>query len=663
MAGPSAWTVKSPSATLDGLQPRVRWSQISDAPLAGLALAREAGRVLVWDDANNIYVLDLSGKRLLTSRAPVPLHSAVISDGGQIVVAGKAGDIWWLRNGLEPRLHLPGHRGLIGMALNPQGQYLAASLDDSHTRIYDWHGRPITELVTARPLQHMTFLVGRPYLVAASDYGLAGCWELDGEQRWQDRLWSSAAHLCATGEGFAILVSCFGHGLQRYGLDGTNEGAYHLGGGVTRAAIDYDGTVFVAATMEGELLVVNVAGHVVWRQTLPQPAKEVLVDAAGQFLVYGLPSGEFTVLDLVASESGTKPRPTPAAAAPKAAQPVTPEVLRIPAAGEPATASSIPTRQFRTPTWKVAAFDNESQAESAVLSLVDEPPRVVVFSSRRRVEVFDERASWVHTSDTISGVGRYLESEAGMVVAVTDREVALYDAAANSSSRWHERLVQISHVRIDSSAGDIVIIEEGDRLSRFDLRGKRRWVKNLDGLVESVVVGPERSSAVTTGDGRLLIFDASGRNVGQFRTEKPEPLALARLGPRWITLASRSQRVRSHQFDGVVEWEAPIPTEAWRLLRLGNRVAARAAGGRTYCLDAAGRIVLDSCEIPHEALLFLDRAGQAAALSWRAGNLMVTDLEGRVLWRHLSPEPPGPMTAGPVGVVCALQRELAFFAG
>ncbi|MBI3467202.1 MAG: hypothetical protein HY000_29670, partial [Planctomycetes bacterium] len=360
---------------------------------------------------------------------------------------------------------------------------------------------------------------------------------------------------------------------------------------------------------------------------------------------------------------------TPAGGVQKPVKAATPEILRPhtatepPKASEPAKPSSGSSRQLRTPTWKVAAFDNASQAETAVLALVEEPPRVVVFSSRRRVEVFDERASWIHTSDTTTGVGRYLESEAGMVVAVTDREGLLYDPTANSSSRWEERLVQISHVRIDGAAGEIVMIEEGDRLSRFDLRGRRRWVKNLDSLVEGVAVGPDRSSAVTTGDGGLLIFDGNGRSLGQFRTTKPEPLALARLGPRWITLAGRSQRIRSHQLDGTVEWEVAIPTEAWRLLRLGNRVAARAAGGRTYCLDAAGRIVLDSSEIPHEAVLFLDKSGQDAALYWRAGNLMVTDLEGRVLWRHLSPEPPGPLAAGSAGVVCGLQRELAFFAG
>jgi hypothetical protein len=387
------------------------------------------------------------------------------------------------------------------------------------------------------------------------------------------------------------------------------------------------------------------------------------VDAAGQFLVYGLPSGEFTVLDLVASEGASRPTQAPQAAAPSASQ-APPAAISLPGATHaPAAKSHAPTRQLRSPTWQVAAFDSPAQAETAVLTLLEDPPRVVVFSSRKRVEVFDDRASWIHTSDTISGVGRYLESDTATVVAVTDREVLLYDPATNNSSRWQQRLVEVSHVRIDSAAGELVIIEEGDRLSRFDLRGRRRWVKNIGCLVEGLALGPDRTSAITTGDGRLIIMDENKSSIGEFRNDKPEPLALARLGPRWITLAGRSQRVRSHQLDGTVEWEATVPTEAWRLTRLGNRVVARAPGGRTYSLDVNGRLVLDSTELPHEAVLFVDRTGQAAALFWRAGNLTVTDLEGRVIWRHLTAEAPGSMAAGPVGVACTIGRELAFFAG
>ena len=33
-------------------------------------------------------------------------------------------------------------------------------------------------------------------------------------------------------------------------------------------SIDYDGKLFAASTLEGEVLVVNTVGHVLWRQQL-----------------------------------------------------------------------------------------------------------------------------------------------------------------------------------------------------------------------------------------------------------------------------------------------------------------------------------------------------------------------------------------------------------
>ena len=63
------------------------------------------------------------------------------------------------------------------------------------------------------------------------------------------------------------------------------------------------------------------------------------------------------------------------------------------------------------------------------------------------------------------------------------------------------------------------------------------------------------------------------------------------------------------------------------------------------------------------SVFFVDSSGEPSALFWRAGNLMVTDLVGRVHWRHVSVATLGPVSAGAAGVACALGRELSFFAG
>ena len=43
------------------LDPTPAWTVLTDAPLRGLALAREAGTILAWDEAEGIYLLDTGG--------------------------------------------------------------------------------------------------------------------------------------------------------------------------------------------------------------------------------------------------------------------------------------------------------------------------------------------------------------------------------------------------------------------------------------------------------------------------------------------------------------------------------------------------------------------------------------------------------------------------
>ena len=45
---------------------------MTDSPLKGLALAREAGTILAWDEGNQLYLFDVRGESLSYSRVPEP---------------------------------------------------------------------------------------------------------------------------------------------------------------------------------------------------------------------------------------------------------------------------------------------------------------------------------------------------------------------------------------------------------------------------------------------------------------------------------------------------------------------------------------------------------------------------------------------------------------
>src|SRR4051794_4657594 len=94
------------------------------------------------------------------------------------------------------------------------------------------------------------------------------------------------------------LARCFTRGIQRFGLGGRNGGSYPLGGTVSHAVPDFPGRSIAAATLEGELAIMNSAGNVRWRTRLPRPAIALEVDPLGRYVIHGHSTGEITRLDL-----------------------------------------------------------------------------------------------------------------------------------------------------------------------------------------------------------------------------------------------------------------------------------------------------------------------------------------------------------------------------
>ena len=116
---------------------------------------------------------------------------------------------------------------------------------------------------------------------------------------------SNVGRLTVNGDGAMVLASCFTHGIQRFDLKGRNEGSYHLGGTVSHAVPDFPGRTIVAATLEGELVVMNSAGNVRWRTQLSRPAIALEVDPLGRYVLYGHSTGEIIRLDLFGPAPGS----------------------------------------------------------------------------------------------------------------------------------------------------------------------------------------------------------------------------------------------------------------------------------------------------------------------------------------------------------------------
>ncbi len=58
------------------LDPETTWTVVTDSPLKGFAMAREAGTILAWDEGNQLYLFSVQGESLSYSRVPNRIRPA-----------------------------------------------------------------------------------------------------------------------------------------------------------------------------------------------------------------------------------------------------------------------------------------------------------------------------------------------------------------------------------------------------------------------------------------------------------------------------------------------------------------------------------------------------------------------------------------------------------
>jgi hypothetical protein len=635
------------------LDPTAAWSIATDGPLRGLALAREAGMVLAWDEGDHLYWIDSLGERRSVSRAPAKILAAAVSDDGSILAVLVEGPrLWLLGPDLEPLSDRTTIAEASALAVDPHGRYVAIASRLNQTQFYSRHGRLSGKLETLRPLSHICFVPTQPLLFAASANGwMAGIsleptgslGTLRSEVLWQNQR-SNLGRLAITGDGGIILASCYNLGVQRYDSRGENEGSYHLGGTAIHAVPDFAGRTIVVATQEGELAVLNQGGNVRWKTGLPRPVLALETDALGRYLIYGLPTGEICRLDL----DGTGKAP-----------PARTTTVR--------PASPMRSGSIREPDWVVPAASSLDQAAITVLTVLDDPPRIGLMNNLNTLQIFNQQGESLGKAPQILGGGRSLVTDPGWIGVTTDKMALLYDARRDGARRLDLHLVAVTHFAIRPDTYGMAIVQEGDRVARATQAGRWVWKRELKSLVEGLAIGPQGFTGFTTQDGQFQVLDPAGEPAGSFSAEPVEPLCLvdAPAGApeevAWITLARRLQILRGHRTNGRVIWEAPVPWEAWQLHRVGPLVVVSAPDGRALSFDVRGNPQAQSRAEAARGIFFPSPSGEAWRAVAQGEHLICTDLEGKVQWRAVAEVPVGPLAAGRNGVAAMVGRSLAWF--
>ncbi len=641
------------------IDPQRAWSVVTDAPLRGMCLAREAGAVFAWDEADQLYRVDGRGEFRSVARAPGRVVAGCVSDDGSVVALLGEGAKLWVMDGEFGLIHERGSiADAISIAVDPHGRYLAVGSKMNVVQFYTTHAKLAGRVETRQPLSSLLFVPNQPFLVGIGAYGSILGMELhakgangslDGTTVWYEALMSGVGRLASTGDGSMILISCFTHGVQRHNLEGKSEGAYHLGGSATQAVPDFSGRVIAVATTEGELAILSGTGNVRWRTTLSHPAIHLETDALGRFVIHGQETGEIVRLDLQPSDSNGTHAPKPSDAASTSTN-------------GPQARGSIKVRE---PAWAVEMVANEEQAEFAVVAVGDGPTRVGVLTSKNRLELFDGSGRRVGQSPEVDGVGRIIRTSPGWMAAATDRRIVVCDLKKNTAQRVDLSLTEVTHLAIHPESYGLALVQERDRIGRATVSGRWVWKLEVDSPVEDLAISLDGFTAVTTEDGRFRVFDPGGHPQTGFQGVNSDPALLLAAPPgspvTWLTLSRRAQTLRGHDASGQVVWDALLPWEAWQFQVVGTRIVAIAPDGRGVVYDQAGQLV-DSgrSEGPADAFL-LGSNGQALRVNRRGVHLICSDLGGRVAWRTVADSSLGPMATGASGLAIFVGKSIAWF--
>jgi len=287
-----------PVAAADLFKPL--WSLTTGAPPCGVALARESGQVLTWDEHHWLYFLSLRGDRQGQARPFGGLAAAALADDGSaLAAAGTRGEVARLSPDLTPRWQRTLHHPAVTVALDPFGRRLAVADSRGGLLLFDHDGRPLWQVQQPRPLHHLAFVPEEPFLLAAADFGLVACLDAaTGQVVWRDGLAAHCGGLASSGDGQCIVLACFSDGLRRYTRTDGAKGHLAVQEPCRLAALSFTGRHILVAGKANRLLLLDDRGQIQGIHLLERPAAALALAALGERAIVALTDGGVLALDL-----------------------------------------------------------------------------------------------------------------------------------------------------------------------------------------------------------------------------------------------------------------------------------------------------------------------------------------------------------------------------
>jgi hypothetical protein len=271
---------------------RPLWSHPLSARPRGLALAREKGWTLAWDESHWLHLLNQKGERQAQVHVPGVLAAACCADDGSASVAvGGRGEVWWLAPDLSTRWERSLPAPALACAVDPFGQYVAVSDARGGIHVLNRLGVAVCRIQSTRPLHHLAFVASGPVVLGAADYGLVACFDLAGRWLWRDGLVAHIGSLSLSGDGKQVALACFSEGILRYDSTGAKRGRLPGSDGSRLVSVSFDGRLLLVGGLTNRLQVVEASGKTVGARQMETSIAGLALAALGESAVVALSDG------------------------------------------------------------------------------------------------------------------------------------------------------------------------------------------------------------------------------------------------------------------------------------------------------------------------------------------------------------------------------------
>jgi len=281
-----------------GIPPKIRWMFSTEAPLVAMEMGRESGEIIAADSASGLYRIDRRGQLLNLSRGLKGIRAVTWSDSsasGAAIVGEKK--VFRLNSKLEAEWSVGLPEPALAVAVTPFGRQTAISLANGGNLVLGQESEQLSVFETMRPLKWIQFLASEAVLIGAADYGQICAYQLDGQQLWNEKSFTSLGEMTAALDGQTVLLAGFNHGIQALDGNGSMRESYLIEGTVSRVSCSFNADRIAAATLERQLYWLDSDGQLLWATQVDEDILRVICDPLGEWLLCGFSSGHIVRLD------------------------------------------------------------------------------------------------------------------------------------------------------------------------------------------------------------------------------------------------------------------------------------------------------------------------------------------------------------------------------